>query len=703
MLRDLWKAMSNKITADKRAQIRASPVLCAGIDESTDSATKENMVVYLAWMHKGEAVIEFLEMVRLVGGTKAEQVEAALVKCLAQWDSNYAKKLVGFASDGASVMTGSENGVAMRLRRTTLWLLNFHCICHKLALGANDASKRVDLCAEVEQLLRATAGLFSQSAKRLEAWEEIVAQYGEAGTRVKKLHNIRWLARAGSLASVVAHLDSLMDFIQGMSEKEQEVHHRGDDDKETTTKVGAIAESWLNFELLAAVNFCADIFGVLGDITNEFQRELLDITAVTDTINGAKRGNRVNYITGERMIWAAHTERFLKKLTDAGDGTKKMKIGKTEITGISEEQLTNFYNFARELALSVNTSLDERFPDFAKLEAFRIFSPLDVRKLASEEKLATYGDAQIGLLAAHYKGAIIDGDSRVFDEEAVITEWRSFRTNELWNERESEWRPQWKALLSDPAKCAKYPNLFFLASCALVFMLGNACCERGFSLQNRLKGTNQNNMNTETLDVRMRIAVHAPKVSEHGAVDFAVQASDAFWLPKRTAPLRVASAMAANAKRKESGEARAAEASAAKKARIDGSSNKEITGDRSDELTARVEFTSETHIAKDPQPTAITTDLKGSKLAKLTYDEDTGAESWDVGRVKDVVAVSVTAPDGQAQPNTHTLKWQIGLNGCGDIYDLHVSIDSCGPKREWLIVQAKKQPAKGKAAGKRKR
>jgi hypothetical protein len=70
-------------------------------------------------------------------------------------------------------------------------------------------------------------------------------------------------------------------------------------------------------------------------------------------------------------------------------------------------------------------------------------------------------------------------------------------------------------------------------------------------------------------------------------------------------------------------------AATAKKARIDGSSNKEVTGDRSEELAARVEFTSDTHVAKDPQPTAITTDLKGAVLAKLTYD-GTGTESWDI-------------------------------------------------------------------------
>ena len=171
--REVWGVMSNQITFEKRVQIRASPVLCVGLDESTDSSTKENMVVYLSWVHSGKCRIEFLEMVRLIGGAKAVQIESALIKCLAQWDLNYEKKLAGFSSDDASVMTGVHAGGAQKMRDKIPSLLNFHCICHKLALGANDASKRVSFCAEVEQLLRATSGQFGQSALRLEAWEKI--------------------------------------------------------------------------------------------------------------------------------------------------------------------------------------------------------------------------------------------------------------------------------------------------------------------------------------------------------------------------------------------------------------------------------------------------------------------------------------------------------------------------------------------------
>ena len=57
--------------------------------------------------------------------------------------------------------------------KDTAWMLAFHCICHRLALGANEAAAMVELCKTVDELLRATSGLFTQSANRLEAWQKI--------------------------------------------------------------------------------------------------------------------------------------------------------------------------------------------------------------------------------------------------------------------------------------------------------------------------------------------------------------------------------------------------------------------------------------------------------------------------------------------------------------------------------------------------
>ena len=63
-------------------------------------------------------------------------------------------KLGSLATDGASVMTGSRNGVAAKLRETVPTLINIHCICHRLALACNDANDNLTQISQVETVLQ---------------------------------------------------------------------------------------------------------------------------------------------------------------------------------------------------------------------------------------------------------------------------------------------------------------------------------------------------------------------------------------------------------------------------------------------------------------------------------------------------------------------------------------------------------------------
>jgi len=51
--------------------------------------------------------------------------------------------MVGFGSDGASVMTGRKTGVATRLKCKQPFLITIHCAAHRLALAAADAGENV--------------------------------------------------------------------------------------------------------------------------------------------------------------------------------------------------------------------------------------------------------------------------------------------------------------------------------------------------------------------------------------------------------------------------------------------------------------------------------------------------------------------------------------------------------------------------------
>jgi hypothetical protein len=100
-------------------------------------------------------------------------------------------------------------------------------------------------------------------------------------------------------------------FIQGLSGSDIEITHRtSDDDEIKKTKIDVLAAKWRDFTLLACLHFCADIFGVLADLSTDFQREAIDITFATDQVNKTKRNMTVNYLSG-RMAWGKHTRRFL--------------------------------------------------------------------------------------------------------------------------------------------------------------------------------------------------------------------------------------------------------------------------------------------------------------------------------------------------------------------------------------------------------
>lgn len=52
-------------------------------------------------------------------------------------------KVMGFGSDGASVMVGSQNGVATRLSRNNGHAVAVHCICHRLNLAVSQVGKDI--------------------------------------------------------------------------------------------------------------------------------------------------------------------------------------------------------------------------------------------------------------------------------------------------------------------------------------------------------------------------------------------------------------------------------------------------------------------------------------------------------------------------------------------------------------------------------
>ena len=114
------------------------------VDEATYVSVVEQLISFIQFANPdtGVSEVHFLSIQDVLENPTSANA-ATIVKLIREElskDGLDINKPSSLASGGASVMTGSRNGVAGKLRETVPTLINIHCICHRLALACNDAN-----------------------------------------------------------------------------------------------------------------------------------------------------------------------------------------------------------------------------------------------------------------------------------------------------------------------------------------------------------------------------------------------------------------------------------------------------------------------------------------------------------------------------------------------------------------------------------
>ena len=105
---------------------------------------------------------------------KADTLVQALLKFLEEKGISIIK-VQGLRRDGAPIMLWRLNGVGARLKQLNPFLVQVHCVGHKLALCLSNASKTVNPVSNYKDTILAVYNYFSNSAVRynkLEKWKK---------------------------------------------------------------------------------------------------------------------------------------------------------------------------------------------------------------------------------------------------------------------------------------------------------------------------------------------------------------------------------------------------------------------------------------------------------------------------------------------------------------------------------------------------
>ncbi|KAJ9511369.1 hypothetical protein QJQ45_029811, partial [Haematococcus lacustris] len=123
------------------------------------------------------------------------------------------QRLVALGTDGASVMVGSHNGLAIKVRRQLApFSSSQHCAAHRVSLSASVMDKE-PCVMQLTRLVDVLNRHFCKSASRTEQYKRVSKQLGLKGQLPGRAVPTRWLSLSQPLQTLTANIKGLVAYM----------------------------------------------------------------------------------------------------------------------------------------------------------------------------------------------------------------------------------------------------------------------------------------------------------------------------------------------------------------------------------------------------------------------------------------------------------------------------------------------------------
>jgi hypothetical protein len=472
--------------------------------------------------------------------------------------SDWKKAAVGFSFDGASVMLGTQNGVATKLKAMCESdAVAIHGVAHVEQLTMADAFKEVDYFDEWKGLLQEVYLEYHRSGKKRHGLEAVAKGLEEDLLKIGGTHGIRWAAsQARSIRAIMTDLPSIVA------------------DLEVTVK----SELGINFSLLTPSNsFLGKTFWQQfeGDLRRKWKATIKSLIASPDGIAANDKfeliysdrtklempkaelverltsdadherleGNARWQLRLKLVVWRfvafsafmldVHDElailsksfqsnsllifdisknvnkslRALQKLRDGPGANEKlfwtevkkdMSADVLRTCQLSDGEMGRLsFKFDRKQVLdALNDHLIERFQKVLDNPVLKSMSAFDHRYWPPDgSDLTGVNDEQLGDLYGAFHGFFEESETKA----AMLEQWNEMQSAILKNP--GLWRRRYHELWSHMLVHfhEEYPLPLRLVAIALIIPADTSECERIFSLMNDIKTAERSSMATVTL------------------------------------------------------------------------------------------------------------------------------------------------------------------------------------------------------------
>ncbi|XP_060559338.1 zinc finger protein 862-like [Ruditapes philippinarum] len=178
---EILSAIGDHLDCIINQKLHQSPCVAVLADESTDIANKKRMTINAVVIDPETSCPNtiYLRNVEYEDGTGVG-LASVIVDEFYRRNISF-DKILGFGSDGASVMTGSDRGVKGILLRKQPHMIHIHCMAHRLALCTSQAAESVPNICEYQRFLTNLFYYFKASPSREQELHQVQAILNHPG------------------------------------------------------------------------------------------------------------------------------------------------------------------------------------------------------------------------------------------------------------------------------------------------------------------------------------------------------------------------------------------------------------------------------------------------------------------------------------------------------------------------------------------
>ena len=481
-------------------------IILDGSDDITDS---HFMIVYFQILENDVPVMCFYRLIETTSDVSAlgyfNSIKKAMLEEKVPIYDYFQRNLVGYVSDGAPVMIGSEGGLISYVQRVTNNpIFTVHCMAHKLHLAITKAYVSIEYFKTFDSIINDLYKFYnSYSSKRKTHLRETAQGLNIAFYELNYIYRTRWIS------SEFHAINNFKRMWLSVTSDLKLISNDRSFKVEIRDKARSILNKILGKNFLVILNFVFDVLEHLSFWSQKLQQKtamLVDFTGFVDNITLTFETLKVNNGKGlalllEHSMCDGIECESIEEFYDS-EHLKYQNVELINDRGYDEDIVPFLYEIRDRFLNDIISQIKQYFP-VKELSLFKIFAPSEFPTNIAGS--LSYGVREISNLCRIFK---------LKDCEDLLIDWAKLIESIISHEYFCELRSGNTETYVFWSRFLKFKSINWtlktkqLIRTVLVIPIGSADAERGFSIMNHIKHERRARLTSKHLEDAMRIRIN---------------------------------------------------------------------------------------------------------------------------------------------------------------------------------------------------